>query len=86
MNNNELKLCFGLNLGWAAIMFIMLKLLGVIGWPWWWVLSPIWIFAGIAILLAIRESRGPKAYGQLEESLMSYLRYAKEQEGKYRGR
>jgi hypothetical protein len=26
-----------------AIVFITLKLLGVITWPWLWVLSPIWI-------------------------------------------
>jgi fatty acid desaturase len=26
-----------------AILFIALKLIGVITWSWWWVLSPIWI-------------------------------------------
>lgn len=25
------------------IVFIVLKLCGVIAWSWWWVLSPIWI-------------------------------------------
>ena len=86
MSNSDLKLCFGLNLGWATIMFVMLRLIGVISWSWWWVLSPIWIFAGIAILLAIRESREPKTYGQLTAPQISYLRYVKEQEGEYRER
>jgi hypothetical protein len=34
-----------------AIVFIILKLTGVIAWSWWWVLSPIWI--PIAIVLGI---------------------------------
>ena len=25
------------------IIFIVLKLCGVIAWSWWWVLSPLWI-------------------------------------------
>jgi len=25
------------------ILFVALKLTGVIGWSWWWVLSPIWM-------------------------------------------
>ena len=29
--------------GLLAILFIGLKLTGVITWPWLWVLSPIWI-------------------------------------------
>ena len=32
-----------------TIIFIVLKLLGVIQWSWIWVLSPIWIFAVIAV-------------------------------------
>jgi hypothetical protein len=30
-------------LGLLAIVFIALKLGGVIAWSWWWVLSPLWI-------------------------------------------
>lgn len=26
-----------------TILFIALKLLGVINWSWWWVLAPIWL-------------------------------------------
>lgn len=29
--------------GLLAIVFITLKLCGVITWSWWWVLSPLWI-------------------------------------------
>lgn len=29
--------------GLLAIVFITLKLCGVIAWSWWWVLSPLWI-------------------------------------------
>jgi hypothetical protein len=29
--------------GLLAILFIALKLTGVITWSWWWVLSPLWI-------------------------------------------
>ena len=28
---------------WMLILFIALKLIGVIDWPWFWVLSPAWI-------------------------------------------
>ena len=34
-----------------AIVFVTLKLCGVIGWSWWWVLSPLWI--PLAILAAV---------------------------------
>ena len=37
--------------GLLAILFIALKLTGVIAWSWWWVLSPLWIGAGIALLV-----------------------------------
>ena len=33
------------------IVFIVLKLCGVIDWSWWWVLSPLWISLGIVILI-----------------------------------
>jgi len=33
-----------------AILFITLKLTGVIAWSWWWVLAPLW--AGFAFFLA----------------------------------
>lgn len=39
---------FGLLL---PLTFIILKLVGVIDWSWWWVLSPIWI--PVVLLLAV---------------------------------
>lgn len=32
-----------------ALIFIVLKLTGVIAWSWWWVLSPILIPGGIGV-------------------------------------
>lgn len=37
--------------GLLTIVFIVLKLLGVIQWSWVWVLSPIWIDAILVVAL-----------------------------------
>ena len=37
--------------GLLTLAFVVLKLLGVISWSWWWVLSPIWIGAILVLLL-----------------------------------
>ncbi len=34
-----------------TVLFIALKLCGVIDWSWWWVLSPIPITVGIALVV-----------------------------------
>ena len=39
--------------GLLTIVFIVLKLLGKITWPWIWVLAPIWIELIIAILIFV---------------------------------
>ena len=39
--------------GLLAIIFIVLKLVGVIDWSWWWVLSPIWISWGIGLVVLL---------------------------------
>lgn len=36
-----------------TIVFLVLKLTHVIGWSWWWVLSPLWICAAIILLTII---------------------------------
>lgn len=36
-----------------AILFVTLKLCNVIGWSWWWVLSPLWIAVALAVVIAI---------------------------------
>lgn len=40
-------------LGLLAIVFITLKLLGVITWSWLWVLAPIWIPIAVVILIIL---------------------------------
>lgn len=37
--------------GLLGVLFVALKLLGVITWSWWWVLLPFW--GGLAIVLAV---------------------------------
>lgn len=37
--------------GLLTIVFIVLKLVGVINWSWWWVLSPIWISWAIVLII-----------------------------------
>lgn len=41
--------------GLLTIVFIVLKLLNIITWPWLWVLSPLWIpiAGGITIILIV---------------------------------
>lgn len=36
-----------------TVLFVALKLLGVIAWAWLWVVSPIWICLALGIVLAI---------------------------------
>ena len=37
--------------GLLTVAFVVLKLTNVINWSWWWVLSPIWIAVGLALLI-----------------------------------
>ena len=39
--------------GLLTLIFITLKLIGKIDWSWWWVLSPVWISAAIAVLVLV---------------------------------
>ena len=39
-------------IGLLAIAFIILKLCGVIGWSWLWVLAPVWIPIGLFIVIS----------------------------------
>jgi hypothetical protein len=50
--------------GLLTVAFVVLKLVGVIDWSWWWVLSPAWIstilgllLLGIAVVLEIISNR-----------------------------
>lgn len=39
--------------GLLTIVFLILKLTGVIAWSWWWVFAPIWIPFGLLVVLVI---------------------------------
>lgn len=36
-----------------TVVFITLKLCGVINWSWWWVVSPIFISIGLALFILL---------------------------------
>lgn len=36
--------------GATFLIFLVLKLIGVIDWSWWWVTSPLWIGWGLMLL------------------------------------
>ena len=53
MNDNNSKVNVNIGggfLGLLTLLFITLKLCGVIAWSWWWVLAPLWMSWGIAII------------------------------------
>lgn len=39
--------------GLLAILFIALKLVGIINWSWIWVLAPIWISAVLILIIVL---------------------------------
>jgi hypothetical protein len=40
--------------GLLTILFVALKLTGVIAWSWWWVLSPVWItLVALVVIIAL---------------------------------
>ena len=64
-----------------TLIFVTLKLCKVIDWSWWWILSPIWITAGIAILaltvIALWEMSDAKEKArkkEREEKIMELIR------------
>jgi hypothetical protein len=36
---------------YLTVLFVGLKLAEIIHWSWWWVVSPVWIFAGICFVV-----------------------------------
>lgn len=53
MSDNTVQ---GTNVGFTSmltLLFVGLKLGGVIEWSWWWVLSPVWITAGLAAVVGV---------------------------------
>ena len=51
MKNSSTSSISGVTL--LTLIFVVLKLTHVIGWSWWWVLSPLWISAAIAVVFVI---------------------------------
>ena len=51
----EVKVGPGWNglVGVLTVLFVALKLTHVINWSWWWVLSPLWISAGLIAAVVI---------------------------------
>jgi membrane protein YdbS with pleckstrin-like domain len=39
--------------GLLTVAFVVLKLVHVIDWSWWWVLSPIWIPIGFVVFILL---------------------------------
>ena len=39
--------------GALLLTFIILRLTGVIAWSWWWVLSPLWIWAILTFIVIV---------------------------------
>ena len=56
MINNERGAVSSSGIGFAGlltVLFVGLKLGGVITWPWLWVLSPLWISIALTIIILI---------------------------------
>ena len=39
--------------GLLTVAFVVLKLTGFINWSWWWVLSPVWIYAILSLVVIV---------------------------------
>lgn len=52
MDNNKTSGGIGF-FGLLTLLFIGLKLCGVIAWSWLWVLAPLWIPTALALLLVV---------------------------------
>lgn len=44
--------------GLLTVLFIALKLTGTIGWPWLWVLAPLWIPIALLVIVMIVIAAG----------------------------
>ena len=52
MSNNSSSSGLGLG-GVLFVIFLVLKLIGVIDWSWWWVFSPLLISLGLSLVILI---------------------------------
>lgn len=54
MSSNNKSTSTGIGFtGLLQLVFIVLKLCGIITWSWWWVLSPIWISIALVVVCLV---------------------------------
>lgn len=54
MSDSQQVTSRGFGLGTVLfIVFLILKLTNTIDWSWWWVTSPLWISAGLVIVILL---------------------------------
>jgi len=53
MDNKTVSVETDLGATLLLILFVALKLTGVIAWSWWWVLAPLWIPVAIFFLVLV---------------------------------
>lgn len=54
MKREDAQTAAGLSLPVTVfVVFLILRLTGLITWSWWWVTSPLWIVAAIIVVLTI---------------------------------
>ncbi len=54
MKREDAQTASGLSLPVVVfVVFLTLRLTGVISWSWWWVTSPLWIVAAIIVAITI---------------------------------
>ena len=54
MKNNNTTVNGGIGFcGVLTIVFIVLKLMNIISWPWVWVLAPLWISILVSLIIVI---------------------------------
>lgn len=51
--NNKQASCEISFAGLLTIVFIVLKLCGIIAWSWWWVLSPLWLSTILWVIVVV---------------------------------
>ena len=48
----DIKINFDLSVGTIlTIIFVVLKLIGIISWSWWWIFSPLWVSVIIGLIV-----------------------------------
>lgn len=67
--------------GLLGLLFIALKLTGVIAWSWWWVLSPLWgpaslVLISVVLYVAYRFIKDVRAERRLRRKLAQVRRVA----------